>query len=181
MFMCTQPKVQYIGVSNKYKKLQIKRKTSKRGRKALSATIITSSPYKAALKSSNDKNQLNQFRRKKRGPHHNAATSNKKQVDQHQLGTSKQCLISEKSENEDETSNDEEDIGSLISSWSSNTLYFIGQEVPEDNDADCLFCGETFRTSKSGELWVQCVICLKWTHMLCSGCEQDIFICDFCL
>ncbi|ESO05782.1 hypothetical protein HELRODRAFT_171453 [Helobdella robusta] len=97
------------------------------------------------------------FRTEKRGPHHNAAISNKKQVDQHQLGTSKQCLISEKSENKDETSSDEEDTGSLISSGSSNTLDLIGQEVPEDNDADCLFCGEIIKTSKSGKLWVQCM------------------------
>ncbi|ESN94357.1 hypothetical protein HELRODRAFT_164186 [Helobdella robusta] len=51
---------------------------------ALSATIITSSPYKAALKSSNDKKSTKPISKKKRGPHH---ITNKKQVDHHQLGT----------------------------------------------------------------------------------------------
>lgn len=165
-----------------------KKITSNRGRKALSATIITSSPYKDALKSSLDKKATKLNSKKKGPPAHKAAVRYKNQMSQ--PGTSKgtsqnkkngrRSLFSKRRRNEDGTSSDEDETGGCLSSGSSNISEPIGQEVPAEDDADCLFCGETFKKSKSAELWVQCVMCQKWAHMLCSACENDVFICDFC-
>ena len=174
-----------------------KKKTSNRGRKALSATVLTSSPYKEALKSSIENKANRQNPKRKRTSAHKTASEGELERQKNQPGTSKgsdvprptkqkktvrngrRKLFSKR--NEDEVSSgDQQEMGSCLSSGTSNLTEPLGQEIPEDDDAVCLFCGETFNNSKSGELWVQCVMCREWAHMLCSGCESDDFICDFC-
>ncbi len=56
----------------------------------------------------------------------------------------------------------------------------VGVSAPEDEDAVCIFCEETFSKDTRGELWVQCMICQMWAHNDCAGCEKDVYICDFC-
>jgi len=52
----------------------------------------------------------------------------------------------------------------------------------EDDDAECLYCGQTYMMSNEG--WVQCMTCKKWAHCSCAG-EDDkddelYHICDIC-
>ena len=49
----------------------------------------------------------------------------------------------------------------------------------EDEAWPCIFCCEPFSQSKSGEIWIQCVICKKWAHEECSD-GKDILICPNC-
>ncbi|KAK4874660.1 hypothetical protein RN001_014020 [Aquatica leii] len=56
----------------------------------------------------------------------------------------------------------------------------IGQIVPEDKDAICLFCDDRFSVDHRGELWVCCLMCNMWAHEQCSGTEKDNYVCDFC-
>lgn len=52
----------------------------------------------------------------------------------------------------------------------------------EDDDTECLYCGDTYMMSNEG--WVQCVKCIKSAHCSCAG-EHDNddelnHICDIC-
>ncbi|CAL8256744.1 unnamed protein product [Gadus morhua 'NCC'] len=37
----------------------------------------------------------------------------------------------------------------------------------EEEEDFCVFCMETFRNSKSKEVWVKCVLCSYWAHQVC--------------
>lgn len=56
----------------------------------------------------------------------------------------------------------------------------IGQIVPDDKDAACLFCDGRFSEDHRGELWVRCLMCNMWAHEQCSGAEKGNYVCDFC-
>ena len=44
----------------------------------------------------------------------------------------------------------------------------------------CIYCSETYNSSKSGEMWVMCEKCQNWAHELCADNESGSFICEFC-
>ena len=35
--------------------------------------------------------------------------------------------------------------------------------------------------SRPGEEWIKCDTCYNWAHVLCSGYEHGLFVCDFCI
>ncbi|KAJ4425867.1 hypothetical protein ANN_27493 [Periplaneta americana] len=111
-----------------------RKKTSNRCRKALSATVITSSPYKDALKSSIDKKAAKPNPKKKGTPSRKAFSGDRNH--NNQPGTSKRAMKNEKRgrrrrlfpkrrRTADETSSDEEET--RLSSGSSNLSEHIGQ------------------------------------------------------
>lgn len=54
----------------------------------------------------------------------------------------------------------------------------------DEENAECLFCKETYLASKPGENWVLCSVCKNWAHEICSSFDpdtHDVYICDFCL
>ncbi|KAJ4425742.1 hypothetical protein ANN_27938 [Periplaneta americana] len=75
-----------------------RKKTSNRSRKALSATVITSSPYKDALKSSIDKKAAKPNPNKKGTPSHKAVSGDRNH--NNQPGTSKRAMKKRQEEEE---------------------------------------------------------------------------------
>lgn len=41
------------------------------------------------------------------------------------------------------------------------------------------FCWEALSNDVRGELWIKCLLCEWWCHTLCTGCENQHYICDF--
>lgn len=167
----------------------LRKKTSNRGRKSLSATVLTTSPYKNELQLSIDR-----IRATKKATAAKALVKTKKQNKNTQRAslqssstpheTQKGKVASrvnrkQKRRRSESSESSCEDVLS-ISSKSSTLEQVVGEDAPEKEDAECLFCSETFTMSKPGELWVQCVTCHEWAHNLCSGCDSDLYICDFC-
>ncbi|KAG5897080.1 hypothetical protein JTB14_036307 [Gonioctena quinquepunctata] len=63
----------------------------------------------------------------------------------------------------------------------------VDQDSSEDdeevNDEECIFCGESYSNSLSGEGWIWCSVCFNWAHDKCAGVgddDPDDFICDLC-
>ncbi|KAJ8944819.1 hypothetical protein NQ318_013155 [Aromia moschata] len=44
---------------------------------------------------------------------------------------------------------------------------FFGVEDDDDEDPACIYCNSLYSQSRSGEVWVRCQICRKWTCELC--------------
>ncbi|KAK6191085.1 hypothetical protein SNE40_002832 [Patella caerulea] len=52
-------------------------------------------------------------------------------------------------------------------------------EDSDDEEWPCIICCEPYSRTRPGEVWIQCQVCLKWAHELCtSGTRQ--FICPNC-
>ena len=50
----------------------------------------------------------------------------------------------------------------------------------EDDDVwPCLVCCEPFGSSRSGEKWIQCTVCNKWSHEECTGGGM-FYVCHNC-
>nr|CAI5845960.1 unnamed protein product [Callosobruchus analis] len=47
-------------------------------------------------------------------------------------------------------------------------------------DSFCLVCCESFKQIRAGEEWVQCVICIKWSHVRCTKGNIDTYVCLNC-
>ncbi len=54
-----------------------------------------------------------------------------------------------------------------------------GKEARSDSkdDVECLYCLESWRSTRVKEKWVQCISCRKWYH---KACGNDYAFCDFC-
>lgn len=142
-----------------------KRKSSNRGRKPGSSAVFTSSPYKTHLEES-----LSKGKQMQKLPLATNKTSKKSKA-----VPTKTCKKRLKFEESDEESN-----ASTISSGESNLDLPVGEEKPTEEDAICIFCGNSFSKDVRGELWIKCLMCEEWSHSLCAGCESDTYICDFC-
>jgi hypothetical protein len=74
-----------------------------------------------------------------------------------------------------------------ISTTHKNVWKNRSKNTNEEEDEECLFCLETFLNSASGDRWVCCMSCSKWTHEECVGIDPlikddivgDIFSVDF--
>ena len=55
-----------------------------------------------------------------------------------------------------------------------------GDQRIEPAMCPCIYCCEEFVSSRPGEEWIKCDACQNWAHVLCSGYERGLFVCDFC-
>lgn len=142
-----------------------KKKTSNRGRKPGTSSVLTYSPYK---------NQLEAELSAKQQPKDNndSKEGNKKRKKLETSQTKKKQKFSSKND----PSGDDEPFHSDVSSQ----LGFVPFTVPDDNDADCLFCDGKFSEDRRGEVWVKCLACSLWAHLDCAGAEKKDYICDYC-
>lgn len=143
----------------------VKKRVTKRGRKPSKSQVITSSPYKTELEISIEKlNKTKNGKGKRKLVAVESSESQKKATKRTR-----------------EKSSSEEDGGQEFAPADDDLdMDQIGQFVPENNDATCLFCDEHFSQDIRGELWVQCLMCHLWAHEQCSGAEKDAYVCDFC-
>ncbi|KAB0804472.1 hypothetical protein PPYR_01442 [Photinus pyralis] len=50
----------------------------------------------------------------------------------------------------------------------------VSSESEDDQqNTKCLYCNSSFLQSKSGEGWIQCLLCKQWAHDACAGVEDD--------
>ncbi|GBP92766.1 hypothetical protein EVAR_103646_1 [Eumeta japonica] len=132
-----------------------KTKSSKRGRRASKANVITSSPYKKDLEHS-----IKKIQEAKRG--RGRGRVNEKPAEGGGGG-------SEGDENDFANTDDDSDSGHSVQGM-----------LPVNDDAICIFCEAHFTADERGEIWVKCLICHMWAHNDCAGAETDYYICDFC-
>ncbi|XP_031333945.1 uncharacterized protein LOC116163957 [Photinus pyralis] len=60
----------------------------------------------------------------------------------------------------------------------------VSSESEDDQqNTECLYCNSSFLQSKSGEGWIQCLLCKQWAHDACAGVEddEDVFQCNLCI
>lgn len=141
----------------------IKKRTSNRGRKPCKSQVITSSPYKNDLEQSLSTP-------KKPPPKRKLFPNPRREASKKQ----KKCDDSDS----DQDSNAESEP--FVPADEDIDIDDVGQIVPDDKDATCLFCDGRFSEDRRGELWVCCLMCNMWAHDLCSGAEKDNYVCDFC-
>lgn len=147
---------------------QVKRRTSNRGRKARSSTVITSTPYKEQLvEAKKAEQQAKKGRESKRGKGRGNVSADPKK--EKRLLKSAENLKRSSSENEEE-----------VSSGQSELEHIPGVSPSKEDDACCLFCDTKLSEDRKGELWVACVVCSLWARIECTGLEKEIYICDFC-
>ncbi|KAK4882781.1 hypothetical protein RN001_006100 [Aquatica leii] len=142
----------------------INKKASNRGTKACKSQVITSSPYKNDLEQSLSTPKKPPLKRKvfpKPQPTRGASKKQKKS-----------------DADSDENSNAANE--SFVPADDDMDIDDIGQIVPDDKDATCLFCDGPFSEDHRGELWVRCVMCNMWAHEHCTGAEKDNYVCYFC-
>lgn len=53
------------------------------------------------------------------------------------------------------------------------------QSSDEDEEWPCIICAEPFANSRSKEVWIQCISCLKWAHEECTPGDSR-FVCPNC-
>lgn len=45
-----------------------------------------------------------------------------------------------------------------------------GDSPLEEEDVECVGCGEPYKTTVKKDDWIQCVYCKSWCHETCSNC-----------
>lgn len=162
---------------------QIKKRTSTRGRKACTSTVITSSPYKTQLveaqKVKKEKETAMQQRsgQGQRGRRGRGCSSGSVRSS----GKGKAPVKKRLSFKLEDNSSSSEDDHASISSGTSELEVIPGVTPSQDHeDAECIFCCGKFSEDTSGELWVMCLMCNLWAHSECAGAEKENYICDFC-
>lgn len=59
----------------------------------------------------------------------------------------------------------------------------LDSEDEEPADCVCIYCHETYSTSKSTDGWIKCTKCPGWAHEACAGIDADDdvpYVCDYC-
>lgn len=173
----------------------VKKKPTNRGRKATEASVITSSPYKTSLLIS----QSHQKEKEKSVP-----LSKKSKKQPARRGRPKKVVEPEAIPS---TSNAEPELPTrpkravrvrhklyedIVASGSSSSESSAsedevslhdssGSESDDDVNVACFYCNGKFLEDENNEKWVQCLQCKLWSHELCAGNEDGMFVCEFCL
>ncbi|XP_026831138.1 uncharacterized protein LOC113563589 [Ooceraea biroi] len=128
-----------------------KRKTSNQGRKSISATVLTSSPYKNRLAQSlkRSESRPGRDRRRSRGGNSRARGG--------QRNKRKREAPSASSSNSDEEIND---INKNYSDSDDDASLKDKANMSKKNiDVNCIYCDESYSNDQGGEKWVQCQSC----------------------
>jgi len=131
----------------------VKRQTK---RKKGSATVLTSSPYKAELVAAKEEKEEKERQKKIK------------------LELKKEKGVVKKQQNRKQ----------VCEKTKTKPVYqkLFRDSDSDTSDVDCLFCGSYFSKSKDKEGWIRCSGCHQWAHEACAGCEEDDddFVCDIC-
>lgn len=171
----TDNSVEFIGPENISPIPTFKRKTGpQRGRAPGKAAVITSSPYKDELETSIKSVSSKEAKTVKRKVLAESSDDLNKASSSglNQKSVSKKII--------QDFSSESDSISFKDNSSEDDDMEDIGSDKPQEDDATCFYCKGKFSEDKKGEKWIECVICKEWCHLDCSGCETDIFICEFC-
>lgn len=143
--------------------------TSNRGRKAGSAAVITSTPYKDELEASvKERQRKESLKNKGKAPKLKSLGITKKKMIVKTLKVKKSQKIEEVSDSSDSSQDVPFDDDSDM-------------DADENGDAECIFCTGNFSADQRGEAWIQCSVCIRWAHEDCAGSEKTkAYVCDFC-
>lgn len=143
---------------------QVKKKTSNRGRKACSSTVITATPYKEQLveakQAKETKETEQQAKSRGQGRKNDRGRGRDSVVQPSKNGKELVKKRLQFDKNDDDSSDDE----SSVSSGKSVMENPPGVSPSKDNDAQCMFCDRHFSEDSRGELWVL-ASCVTYGHM----------------
>lgn len=131
------------------------RQQNRRGRKKKQTAILTDTPIKEALKEEKDK------------------AKEKKQPLKRKI-VEKKCT-SNKKDGRKFLFRDEMPVASTsrVSRKSSSS--------ESEDETECLFCEESYRSSVTGDDWVQCTQCRRWAHEKCTKSSNlTFYVCINC-
>ncbi|KAJ8721007.1 hypothetical protein PYW08_006472 [Mythimna loreyi] len=154
-----------------------KKKTSNRGRKAGTASVITSSPYKRQLEDQIQRSEEVKRRRGSRGGRGRGRGQGRGRA----RGRGRGRTATQRGTQRNEFTDSEDDDGQQFDGSDSSS----GDDVPlaqypNTSDTECIFCNAQFSNDTRGEIWVKCQSCDMWAHNDCAGAEGDYYVCDFC-
>lgn len=154
------------------------KKGPRRGRAPGKAAIITSSPYKDELETSINAVSSKEAKTVKRKVLAELSVDLNRpfcsSIHLRKTSASKKKAIIQDSSSESESASFKDN------SSEEDDMEDIGADKPQEDDATCFYCNGKFLDDRKGEKWIECVVCKEWCHIDCSGCETDIFICEFC-
>lgn len=154
-----------------------KKKGPRKGRAPGKAALITSSPYKDDLENSIESMT------KKKAVKRKILIDNSDELNQPSCSgvqMKKTKIILKKKTRIQDSSSESESLSLNDNSSKDDDIENIGSDTPEKDDVTCFYCEENFSDDRKGEKWIQCISCLQWCHIDCSGCESDYFVCEFC-
>ncbi|GBP36605.1 Tigger transposable element-derived protein 1 [Eumeta japonica] len=162
-----------------------KKMTSNRGRKAGTASVITSSPYKRQLEDQIQRSEDVKRRRglrggRGRGRGHGRGRA-RGRARGHARGRGSGRTATQRGTQRNEFTDSEDDDDQQFDGNDSSS----GDDVPlpqypNTSDTECIFCNAQFSNDTRGEIWIKCQSCDMWAHNDCAGAEGDYYVCDFC-
>jgi hypothetical protein len=128
---------------------------SGKGRRSVPAAVLTSSPYKAALRESK---------------------AGKK--------CAKKCLKKATNRgdlNRMTKKNQKTSVTALASRIKKLPTTSRQTEPAKETDCECLTCGELYSKSRGSDQWIMCSACKMWAHEQCVNLNNaEDFVCDKC-
>lgn len=139
------------------------RKESNKGRKKRKSAILTDTPIKMALQEEQD------MKRKKK----NAREINEKQKT---IAKPKRLFVCDKRmEQEQRKKNSKSKPKTTKVSIPS-----LSDSDEVDEECVCIYCLESYNSSRQGEEWIQCTKCKRWAHDDCIEGDSMFFVCINC-
>lgn len=158
-----------------------KRKSNKRGRKQGRTLIPTDTPEKERIRQEKEKKRMekerklvglqSQGRKTRREIDFDIKTSELTRSEKHPAKLKKIKQVKKR----------ERDISS--SSSEDGIVPLVDADDEDSADEECMFCHQPFNQDRSGEQWIRCTACKRWTHELCAGSEKKgwkSYVCDLC-
>ncbi|PSN56006.1 hypothetical protein C0J52_13718 [Blattella germanica] len=153
---------------------KIVKRMGTRGRKAGSAAILTSSPYKNELINYLQQQTIKAAQKKLSFPNKSCSS---KEIKNSRLTTNQK-----RKQNKKNIELIDSEEGDEVMSIRDDSSDISSVENPEkvDCDATCMFCEGKFLSDIHGKEWVMCISCCMWAHSECAGLEKGSYVCDFC-
>ncbi|XP_073975188.1 uncharacterized protein [Rhodnius prolixus] len=135
--------------------------------------LVTGTPHKESLKTSQEKKQ--QLEERQKNKVQKGKAKKRLNIESDQPGTSFKKPPSKKIRKKcDSSSSEDESQVPLVSTDDDDSS--------DEDDTPCFIWEKSFSEDKRGEKWVQCTKCFNWCHELCASFPKvRKFICDFCL
>ncbi|GBN88136.1 hypothetical protein AVEN_63434-1 [Araneus ventricosus] len=156
-----------------YPVLNIKKRTTTRGRRATRSSLITGSPYKDQLTKSLEKSAPKKTSLSAPGVRNRPGSRGGKTKGRH-----KKKIRSTKRYDSSSDSSDYYDPP-LVDTDDDINLDINDGDKLDSRKATCIFCDVKFSEDTRGEVWFKFVMCQMLAHLDCAGAETASYFCDF--